>query len=144
MTNAQYKAYVDSTAPKSKTGSNFLRAFLVGGGICVIGQLLLEFYSTLWEKTIALPAVSVTLVTAGIVLTAFGVYDKLAKVGMAGTLVPITGFANAMASPAIEFKTEGYMAGTTAKMFVISGPVLVFGLAASVVYGVILVIAGMI
>jgi stage V sporulation protein AC len=138
MTGAEYRAYVDRTAPKSKTFTNLLRAFLVGGGICALGQVLLWYYRTLWVQTVAASALSITLVGIGVLLTAFGVYDKLAKFGLAGTLVPITGFANAMASPAIEFKAEGLLTGTSAKMFTIAGPVIVYGLAASVIYGIIL------
>ncbi|MDR0859040.1 MAG: SpoVA/SpoVAEb family sporulation membrane protein [Oscillospiraceae bacterium] len=144
MTNSQYKAYIDTAAPKSSTGVNMLKAFLVGGAICAAGQLLFEYYSSLWVETVAATALSSTLIAIGVILTAFGVYDKLASVGMAGTLVPITGFANAMASQTIEFKAEGLVSGATAKMFVIAGPVIVFGLAASVIYGIILVVTGLV
>ncbi|MBP0989594.1 MAG: stage V sporulation protein AC [Oscillospiraceae bacterium] len=114
-------------------------AFLTGGTICCIGEVLLKLYSAvgLDEKT-ASATVSMTLVFLSVTLTGIGVYDKIAKFGGAGSLVPITGFANAVASPAIEFKSEGYVLGLGAKMFIIAGPVIVYGTAASVLYGLIL------
>ena len=139
MTNDEYKQYTDRHAPRSKTGRNMCRAFLVGGLICCLGQLLLDLYGLAGlEEQDAAGAVSVTLVLLGAVLTGLGVYDKLAKFAGAGTLVPITGFANSVVSPALEFKTEGFITGTAAKMFVIAGPVIVYGVSASAVYGLIL------
>ena len=115
-----------------------VRAFLVGGGICVLGQLLLTAYSEmLSDQQSAKTLVSVTLIFLAAVLTGFGVFDKIAKFSGAGTLVPITGFANAVVSPAIEYKAEGFVLGVGAKMFTIAGPVIVYGTVASVVYGVI-------
>ena len=119
-----------------------LRAYVTGGLICTLGEILSGLYlrAGLDEET-AGTAVSVTLILLGALLTALGVYDKIAKFGGAGTLVPITGFANAVVAPALEYKTEGKITGTAAKMFVISGPVIVYGVAAGAVYGLILWIA---
>ena len=120
-----------------------LRAFAVGGLICCVGQALAGLFGSLGlGKEDASAAVSITMVLLGAALTALGVYDRIAKFAGAGTLVPITGFANSVASPAMEFKSEGYIAGLAAKMFVIAGPVLVYGVAASAVYGVLLFIFG--
>lgn len=142
MTNAEYQAYVAQMAEPSPVGKNCLWAFCVGGSICVLGQLLLTFYQGRGlEKDIASGAVSVTLILLAAVLTGLGHFDKLAKHAGAGTLVPITGFANAMVSPALEFKTEG-MVGLATKLFTIAGPVLVYGISASVVYGLLLVLFG--
>lgn len=117
---------------------NLLRAFISGGAICAIGQGMLNLYKYfgLSAENAAL-ATSVTLVFLGAFLTGVGIYDKMAKFSGAGTLVPITGFANSIVSPALEFKSEGYIMGMSAKMFAIAGPVLVFGIAASVIYGVL-------
>jgi stage V sporulation protein AC len=129
--------------PRSKAAGNALRAFLVGGLICLLGQVIFEIYGSLGlDREAAGTAESVTLIFLGVLLTGVGVYDDLAKIGGAGTLVPITGFANAVAAPALEFKTEGYITGTAAKMFVIAGPVIVFGVGSSVVYGLLLCLLG--
>ncbi len=139
MTNEEYKEYTDRHAPRSHALRNALRAFGTGGAICCLGQLLLHLYGAAGlERQDASTAVSITLVLLGALLTGLGVYDDLAKFAGAGTLVPITGFANAVVSPALEFKTEGLITGTAAKMFVIAGPVIVYGISASVVYGLIL------
>ena len=115
----------------------------MGGLICSIGQAFRQLYDSIGlAKDDAATAVSITLVFVGVFLTAIRVYEKLAKFSGAGTLVPITGFANSMASPAIEFKSEGFILGTCVKMFTIAGPVLALGVAASVVYGLILLIFG--
>ena len=138
MTNEEYGKYVAEHAPRSKTKRNMLRAFVSGGTICALGQLMLRTYTSLGlTAEDAATAVSLTLILLGAALTALGVYDDLARFAGAGTLVPITGFANSVAAPALEFKTEGYITGTAAKMFVIAGPVLVFGTAASVLVGVV-------
>ncbi|NLO48309.1 MAG: stage V sporulation protein AC [Clostridiales bacterium] len=138
MTNKEYQEYIKSKTPNSKIGSNLIKAFISGGLICLIGQGVLILYKSFDLSTeTALSATSVTMVFIGALLTGLGIYDKLAKFGGAGTLVPITGFANSIVSPALEYKSEGYVGGMSAKMFVIAGPVLVFGLAASVVYGVL-------
>ena len=138
MTNEQYSQYISSISPKTQCGKNMLFAFLVGGGICTIGQAVLNFYTAQGlDPDAAGSAVCITMIALGALLTGLGVYDKLANIAGAGTLVPITGFANAVVSPALEFKTEGYVTGTAAKMFIISGPVIVYGLSASVVYGLV-------
>ena len=138
MTNEQYSQYIGSISPKTQCGKNMLFAFLVGGGICTVGQAVLNFYTAQGlDSDAAGSAVCITMIALGALLTGLGVYDKLANIAGAGTLVPITGFANAVVSPALEFKTEGYVTGTAAKMFIISGPVIVYGLSASVVYGLI-------
>ncbi|HNX99713.1 MAG TPA: stage V sporulation protein AC [Oscillospiraceae bacterium] len=143
MTNDEYKKYADRHAPRSPFRGDVLRAFLVGGAICCLGQLLDETYlGAGLAKDDAGALTSMTLIFLSALLTGLGVYDNLARFGGAGTLVPITGFANAVVSPALEFKTEGFVLGTAAKMFVIAGPVIVFGVGASVVYGLILVLFG--
>ena len=114
-----------------------------GGAICVLGQALLNWYQSLGlDRDQAGTAVSVTLIFAAAVLTGLGWFDKLAKRAGAGTLVPITGFANAMVSPALEFKSEGFITGTAAKLFVVAGPVLVYGISASILYGLLLYFLG--
>ena len=139
----QYDTMVKKASPPSPKIKNFIWAFCVGGLICVIGQLFIEFYSSLDlpEKAVKM-AVPVTLIFIAALLTGFGVFDKIAKRAGAGTLVPITGFANAVVSPAIEFKNEGQVLGVGAKMFAIAGPVIVYGTVASVVYGLIYWICG--
>ena len=134
----EYDKIVKNNSPKSKCFVNSIKAFLIGGGICTLGQIILNIYKSFkLDEDTAKTVTSVTLIFIGILLTAIGVYDKIAKHGGAGTLVPITGFANAVSSPAIEFKTEGYLMGVGANLFKIAGPVIVYGTAASVVYGAI-------
>ncbi len=141
MTREEYREYARQRAPRSHVKRNALRAFLMGGAICCLGQFLIGLYTRLGlEKDAAGTAASITLVLLAALLTGLGVYDKLAKLGGAGTLVPITGFSNAVAAPALEFKTEGLITGTAAKMFVIAGPVLVYGVGSSVLYGLLLVL----
>ncbi len=139
MNNTQrYSKMVDSASKPSPIIKDTVRAFAVGGFICVLGQLLLTVYQPLFEdEQSAKTLVSCTLIFSAAVLTGFGVFDKIAKFAGAGTIVPITGFANAVVSPAIEYKTEGYILGVGAKMFTIAGPVIVYGTVASVIYGVI-------
>lgn len=138
MTNEEYGRYVDSLAPKSKCLKDCLSAFCVGGLICLLGQLLMTGFQALdLSKDLSSTAASISLVFLSALLTGFSVYDDIAKFAGAGTLVPITGFANSIAAPAVEFQTEGMILGTGAKMFTIAGPVLVFGVSASVVYGII-------
>ena len=141
MTNQDYGKLVNDRSKPSPMGKNLVWAFLVGGAICTIGQGLSNLYQS-WglDKDQAGTAVSVTLIFAAALLTGLGCFDKLAKRARAGTLVPITGFANAMVSPALEFKSEGLITGTAAKLFVVAGPVLVFGISASVIYGLILLL----
>ena len=138
MTNKEYDELVKARAKSSPTWKNIVWAFLIGGGICTVGQVLLNAYKAagLDEET-AGTAVSVTLVLAAALLTGLGIFDDLAKYAGAGTLVPITGFANAMVSPALEFKSEGIITGTAVKLFTVAGPVLTFGISASVIYGLI-------
>ena len=141
ITNRDYGKLVSERAKPSPTGKNVLWAFLVGGAICAAGQGLSELYRS-WglDQEQAGTAVSVTLIFVAAVLTGLGCFDKLAKRAGAGTLVPITGFANAMVSPALEFKSEGLITGTAAKLFVVAGPVLVFGISASILYGLLLIL----
>ena len=141
MTNQDYGKLVNDRSKPSPMGKNLVWAFLVGGAICTIGQGLSNLYQS-WglDKDQAGTAVSVTLIFAAALLTGLGCFDKLAKRAGAGTLVPITGFANAMVSPALGFKSEGLITGTAAKLFVVAGPVLVFGISASVIYGLILLL----
>ena len=143
MSKKEYNRYVARLAQKSPLGKDLLRSFLVGGLICVIGQLILNGFTALdLSEQDAAAATSVSLVFLSAVLTGLSVYDDIAKFAGAGTLVPITGFANAVVSPAIEFKAEGFVTGMAAKMFIIAGPVIVYGTDASVLYGLILVIFG--
>ena len=138
MTNAEYRKYVAERCPPSPLGRDMLRAFCSGGLICALGQGIL----TLWglaglEEENAAGATSVTLIFLGVLLTGLGVYDRLAKFCGAGTLVPITGFANAVAAPAVEFRTEGWVTGLAVKMFTIAGPVIVWGTLSAVIFGLI-------
>ena len=138
MTEKEYGKLVQSLAPKSPMWKDCLWAFLVGGLICTIGQMIMNGYLKLGlDEETAGTAMSMTLVAISALLTGFSVYDDIAKHAGAGTLVPITGFANAVAAPAIEFKTEGFILGVGAKMFTIAGPVIVYGVSASVLYGII-------
>jgi len=138
MTEKQYGKLVEEMSPKSPMGWDCVAAFVVGGAICTVGQILINLY-TAWgiEKQDASTAASMTLVVLSALLTGLSLYDNLAKYAGAGTLVPITGFANSVAAPAVEFKTEGFILGVGAKMFTIAGPVIVYGVSASVVYGLI-------
>ena len=143
--NAEYNAYVAAKAKPSPMGKNMLWAFCVGGLICVIGQTLTDFYKSRGlDAEAAGTAECVTLIFLAAFLTGIGVFDKIAKHAGAGTMVPITGFANAMVSPAMEFKQEGFVTGTAVKLFTVAGPVLVYGISTSVVYGVILWVVGMV
>ncbi len=138
ISNKEYSELVKKASPPSPKLKNCLWAFTVGGGICTFGQLLLTLYQYLGLKEkIAAPAVSITIIFLTAFFTALGLFDKLAKRAGAGTLVPVSGFANAVASPAIEFKSEGIVLGLCANMFKIAGPVIVFGTVASVIYGII-------
>ena len=138
MTEKEYGKLVEDMAPKSPIFRDCFSAFWIGGLICVIGQIFMNCYSA-WglEKDAAGTATSITLVSLSALLTGLSLYDNIAKHAGAGTLVPITGFANAIAAPAVEFKTEGFILGVGAKMFTIAGPVIVYGVSASVVYGFI-------
>ena len=138
MTEKEYKKLVDEISPNSPVGKDCLGAFLVGGIICTIGQFFINYYIRIGlDKESAGTAASMSLVVISAVLTGLSLYDNIAKFAGAGTLVPITGFANAISAPAVEFKTEGFILGVGAKMFTIAGPVIVYGLFASVAYGLI-------
>lgn len=138
MTEKEYGKLVDEISPNSPMGKDCLNAFVVGGIICTIGQFFMNYYTKLGlGKDDAGTAASMTLVAISAILTGLSLYDNIAKHAGAGTLVPITGFANSIAAPAVEFKTEGFILGVGAKMFTIAGPVIVYGLSASVVYGFI-------
>ena len=138
MTEKEYAQLVKEMSPKSPMWRDCLNAFWIGGLICALGQLIINGYVALgMEKEAAGSAMSMTLVVLSALLTGLSLYDDIAKRAGAGTLVPITGFANAIAAPAIEFKTEGFILGVGAKMFTIAGPVIVYGVSASVVYGLI-------
>ena len=142
MTDKEYRKLVEEISPKSPIGKDCLGAFVVGGIICTIGQFFINYYTKLGlDKTDAGTAASMTLVVISAILTGLSLYDNIAKFAGAGTLVPITGFANSIAAPAVEFKTEGFILGVGAKMFTIAGPVIVYGVSASVVYGLLYWIA---
>lgn len=144
VTKQEYSKLTDQASPGSPSFKNIPMAFLVGGLICALGQLIFNLYQqTGLNEQDSRAAVSVTLVALGAILTALKIYDNIAKHAGAGTLVPITGFSNAIVSPAIEFKSEGFVMGIGAKMFVIAGPVLVYGIIASIVYGVVLWVAAL-
>lgn len=140
----EYDAMVQKASPRSPVLKDCFFAFLFGGAICTLGQGLADLFMLLgFTLQDARTFVSISLIFLSAALTAFGVYDNIAKYAGAGTLVPITGFANSMVSPALEFKSEGFITGLGSKMFVVSGPVLVFGLSASVFYGVVLYVIGL-
>ena len=138
FSNKEYSKVVKKLSPKSPKIKDFIWAYCVGGFICVIGQLLMVFYTYLeLEEKVIKMAVPVSIIFIAALLTGLRLFDKIAKRAGAGTLVPITGFANAVVSPAIEFKTEGFVLGLGVKMFTIAGPVIVYGTVASVIYGII-------
>lgn len=138
MTEKEYQALVQELAPKSPMAKDCFNAFWIGGLICTIGQVFLNVYKNMGlDQEAAGTATSITLVALSAFFTGLSLYDNLAKHAGAGTLVPITGFANAISAPAVEFKTEGFILGVGAKMFTIAGPVIVYGIAASMVYGFI-------
>ncbi len=138
MNEKEYAKLVQEMMPKSPMWRDCLNAFWIGGLICTIGQAFVNLYAMLGlEKADASTAASMSLVALSAALTGLSLYDDIAKTAGAGTLVPITGFANAIAAPAVEFKTEGMILGTAAKMFTIAGPVIVYGVTASVLYGFI-------
>lgn len=143
MSEKQYGKYVKEKSPKSPLGRDMLFAFLIGGAICTVGQVISNILLEVMPNALdAASMTSVCMVFLGAFLTALRIYDNIAKYGGAGTLVPITGFANAMVSPAMEFKSEGIATGLCTKMFTIAGPVIVFGLIASYIYGICLLIFG--
>ena len=138
VSQKEYGEMVKKASPNSKSCIDIPCAFVICGLICVIGQALTDFYSYLgFDDRTSAAWCTVTLVFLSALLTGLGVYEKIAKHGGAGTLVPVTGFANAVASPAVEFKSEGFILGLGAKIFIIAGPVILYGTAASVLYGLI-------
>ena len=138
MTEKEYNELVKEMAPKSPVAKDCVKAFVIGGLICTLGQAFINLYTYLGlTQQDAGTAASMSLVVLSAFFTGLSLYDNLAKHAGAGTLVPITGFANAIAAPAIEFKTEGFILGLGSKMFTIAGPVIVYGVGASVVYGFI-------
>ena len=138
MSKSEYAKYVSDKMPPSPIIKDCIMAFLFGGLICCIGQLISDGWRAFGlGNDDAATATTISMVFLGALCTGLGFYDELARHGGAGTLVPITGFANAVASPALEFKTEGFVLGVGAKMFTIAGPVIVYGVSASVVYGLI-------
>ncbi|MEG0832572.1 MAG: stage V sporulation protein AC [Oscillospiraceae bacterium] len=144
LSDKDYKRIYASEMPRSNVLRDCAMAFLVGGIICTVGQLFSNIYSGIEgiDKDAAALLTSATLIALSGLATGFGVYDKISRHAGAGTLVPITGFANAVVSPALEFKSEGWILGTGAKMFIIAGPVIVYGTAASVLAGILLLIFG--
>lgn len=144
MTEKQYGRIVKEMSPRSPLGRDCTCAFLIGGGICLLGQIFLNWYKGMGlSDSDAGTAVSMTLVVISALLTGLSVYDDIAKYGGAGTLVPITGFANAIAAPAVEFKAEGFILGVGGRMFTIAGPVILYGVSASIVYGLIYWMTGL-
>ncbi len=142
ISKKEYSDLTDKKSPNSSTAKNCTWAFFVGGFICMIGQALTEFFNNMGMTLPDSRAwTSIVLIFFGVLLTAMGIYGKMAKKAGAGTLVPITGFANSVAAPAMEYKSEGYISGVGAKMFTIAGPVIVYGTLAGVLYGIILVIS---
>jgi len=138
MTEREYGKLVKEMSPKSPMWKDCVGAFVIGGLICTLGQCFINLYAYLGlDKEMAGTAASMSLVVLSALLTGLSLYDNIAKHAGAGTLVPITGFANSIAAPAVEFKTEGFILGVGAKMFTIAGPVIVYGVSASVVYGLI-------
>ena len=135
----EYKKYVDQKSPKPTYLKNYIMAFLVGGLICCIGQGINDFYMNVinLDKLDASSSTSMTLIFLGAILTGFGVYDLIGKFAGAGSIIPITGFANSIVSPAMEFKKEGYVMGVGANLFKIAGPVLVYGVSSSIICGLI-------
>lgn len=138
FTAKEYQEYIYNISPNSKVGVNLLKAFLVGGGICTIAQVitnLIKILGTSDEKSASLTTLLMILI--GAVLTGLNIYHKITKFAGAGSIIPITGFANSIVAPAIEYKNDGYVMGVGAKMFSIAGPVLVYGILSSVVAGII-------
>lgn len=135
-TQAEYSTYVDKKSPNSPLAKNMAWAFIVGGVICMIGQFITNFFLSrgLPRETVG-SITSIILILVAIILTAFDVYDSIGKRAGAGSVVPITGFANSIASPAMEYKTEGLVMGIGAKMFTVAGPVLVYGISSSILVG---------
>lgn len=144
LDSKSYKKYANERAKKSPLAKDSLMAFLIGGAICMLGQAIMIIYKAVGvPDDMAKSLVPVTLIFLAALFTGIGIFDNLAKIAGAGTLVPITGFANAVVSPAIDNKSEGFIMGVGAKMFVVAGPVIVYGIISSVLYGVVYYIVGL-
>ena len=144
LDSKSYKKYAKERAKKSPLAKDSLMAFLIGGAICMLGQAIMIIYKAVGvPDDMAKSLVPVTLIFLAALCTGIGIFDNLAKIAGAGTLVPITGFANAVVSPAIDNKSEGFIMGVGAKMFVVAGPVIVYGIISSVLYGVVYYIVGL-
>lgn len=144
LDSKSYKKYAKERAKKSPLAKDSLMAFLIGGAICMLGQAIMIIYKAVGAPDdMAKSLVPVTLIFLAALFTGIGIFDNLAKIAGAGTLVPITGFANAVVSPAIDNKSEGFIMGVGAKMFVVAGPVIVYGIISSVLYGVVYYIVGL-
>jgi stage V sporulation protein AC len=138
VTPEQYKSLAQQYTPKPTIGKNLVRAFIVGGIICAIGQVIINFFASLGlGRSEASTAATATMIFLGALLTGLGIYDEIGKFGGAGSIVPVTGFANSIVAPAMEYKREGYVLGVGAKLFTVAGPVLVYGIAASIVIGIV-------
>lgn len=137
-TKKEYAKYVEKVSPNSKFGRNLLRAFVIGGLICVVGQAIAEYFKSKgYSPETAGTLTTIILIFLGSFFTGLNIYDELGRFAGAGSIVPITGFANSVVSPAMEFKSEGFVTGLGAKMFVIAGPVLVYGISSSVIAGIL-------
>ena len=144
ISNSEYGELAKKRSPASAIYKTIPMAFVIGGVICTIGEALLNLYGALGlSQDDAGALTSMSLIFLSVLLTGFKLYDRIAQVGGAGSLVPITGFANAVSSPAVEFKSEGFVLGLGAKMFIIAGPVIVYGISASIIYGIIYYIIGL-
>ena len=138
MSKEEYKKYVDKKSPDSKLFLNISRAFLVGGLICTLGQFFMNSFKAMGlDKDITASLTSVVMIFLGVLFTALNIYDDLGRFAGAGSIVPITGFANSIASPAMEYKSEGFVMGIGTRMFLVAGPVLVFGVSTSILVGII-------
>ena len=145
MTNEEYKNYVKSFMPKTNEWRSLFNSFLVGGFICSIGQFIRYFFNLVFKLNgdELAATTSIVLIFLGVLLTGLGVYDRIGKHAGGGSIVPITGFANSVASPAMEFASEGYVYGMAAKMFVVAGPIIVFGTFSSAIVGIIYYFLGL-
>lgn len=138
MTKDEYKKYVDKKSPNSKLWRNMFRAFIVGGAICTVGQFFTNSFLRMGLNADTVASLTaMVMVFLGVLFTGLNIYDELGRFAGAGSIVPITGFANSIVSPAMEYKSEGYVLGIGAKMFLIAGPVLVYGISVSVAAGII-------
>lgn len=138
MTKQEYQKYVDKKSPNSRIFRNIIRAFVVGGLICTIGQFFMNIYKSKgMNLEVSASLTAMTMIFLGALFTGLNIYDELGRFSGAGSIVPITGFANSIVSPAMEYKSEGYVLGVGSKMFLIAGPVIVYGVSVSVVAGFI-------